>query len=163
MKPPTDAQLAVWKQLQWANALIMARFKSDLARSGLSVEEFDVLVHLAWAPSETLTLRELTATMVVSSALTRSGLTRLLDRMDRDRLVRRTLSKQDRRRFDVSLTAKGRRRFAQVWPEHADGIRRYFVDPLATEDLDDLDRILSVLIRTNEVELGHGDTRPDNS
>lgn len=159
MKPPTDAQLAVWKQLQWANALIMARFKSDLARSGLSVEEFDVLVHLAWAPSETLTLRELTATMVVSSALTRSGLTRLLDRMDRDRLVRRTLSKQDRRRFDVSLTAKGRRRFAQVWPEHADGIRRYFVDPLATEDLDDLDRILSVLIRTNEVELGHGDTR----
>ena len=163
MKPPTDAQLAVWKQLQWANALIMARFKSDLARSGLSVEEFDVLVHLAWAPSETLTLRELTATMVVSSALTRSGLTRLLDRMDRDRLVRRTLSKQDRRRFDVSLTAKGRQRFAQVWPEHADGIRRYFVDPLATEDLDDLDRILSVLIRTNEVELGHGDTRPDNS
>ena len=159
MKPPTDAQLAVWKQLQWANALIMARFKSDLARSGLSVEEFDVLVHLAWAPSETLTLRELTATMVVSSALTRSGLTRLLDRMDRDRLVRRTLSKQDRRRFDVSLTAKGRRRFAQVWPEHADGIRRYFVDPLATEDLDDLDRILSLLIRTNEVELGHGDTR----
>lgn len=159
MKPPTDAQLAVWKQLQWANALIMARFKSDLARSGLSVEEFDVLVHLAWAPSETLTLRELTATMVVSSTLTRSGLTRLLDRMDRDRLVRRTLSKQDRRRFDVSLTAKGRRRFAQVWPEHADGIRRYFVDPLATEDLDDLDRILSVLIRTNEVELGHGDTR----
>lgn len=137
----------------------MARFKSDLARSGLSVEEFDVLVHLAWAPSETLTLRELTATMVVSSTLTRSGLTRLLDRMDRDRLVRRTLSKQDRRRFDVSLTAKGRRRFAQVWPEHADGIRRYFVDPLATEDLDDLDRILSVLIRTNEVELGHGDTR----
>lgn len=139
--------------------MIMARFKSDLARSGLSVEEFDVLVHLAWAPSETLTLRELTATMVVSSTLTRSGLTRLLDRMDRDRLVRRTLSKQDRRRFDVSLTAKGRRRFAQVWPEHADGIRRYFVDPLATEDLDDLDRILSVLIRTNEVELGHGDTR----
>lgn len=137
----------------------MARFKSDLARSGLSVEEFDVLVHLAWAPSETLTLRELTATMVVSSTLTRSGLTRLLDRMDRDRLVRRTLSKQDRRRFDVSLTAKGRRRFAQVWPEHADGIRRYFVDPLATEDLDDLERILSLLIRTNEVELGHGDTR----
>lgn len=163
MTPPTDAQLAVWKQLQWANALIMGRFKSDLARSGLSVEEFDVLVHLAWAPSETLTLRELTATMVVSSALTRSGITRLLDRMDRDKLVRRTLSKQDRRRFDVSLTSKGRLRFAQVWPEHADGIRRYFVDALATEDLDDLARILSVLIRTNEVELGHGDTRPDDS
>jgi DNA-binding MarR family transcriptional regulator len=161
--PPTNAQLAVWKQLQWANALIMARFKSDLARSGLGVEEFDVLVHLAWAPSETLTLRELTATMVVSSALTRSGITRLLDRMDSDRLVRRTLSKQDRRRFDVSLTAKGRRRFAEVWPEHADGIRRYFVDPLAAEDLDDLGRILSVLIRVNEVELGRGDARPEGS
>src|ERR1022692_1031440 len=147
---PTDDQLAVWKQLQWATALIHARFRSDLAGSGMSIEEFDVLVHLAWAPSGTLGLQELTASMVVANALSRSGITRLLDRMERDALVLRTVSKHDRRRFDVSLTPKGRRRFEQIWPEHVAGIARYFAEPLAEHDIGELGKILADLIRANE-------------
>lgn len=144
-------QLATWKLFQWTHSLIMARLRSDLARAGLSLEEFDVLVHLAWARNETLMLQELTSSMVLSASLTRSGITRLLDRMERDGLVRRTLSREDRRRFDVSLTAKGRRRFAQIWPGHTDGIRQYFVDPLEAGDIAELARILSVLDSANEV------------
>ena len=150
MPKPDDDHLAVWKQLQWATALIMARFRHDLAESGLSLEEFDVLVHLAWAPSGTLALHELTASMVVADALSRSGITRLLDRMERDRLVRRTVSTRDRRRFDVSLTPHGRRRFEQLWPAHADGIGRYFAEPLAPGDISELGRILTSLIQANE-------------
>ena len=78
-----DDQLAVWKQLQWATALIMARFRRDLAGSGLSLEEFDVLVHLAWAPSQTLALHELAASMVVADALSRSELIYLLVSLDK--------------------------------------------------------------------------------
>ena len=59
----TDEQLAAWKQLQWATALITSRFRRDLAAAGLSLEQFDVLVHLAWAPSGTLPLHELTASL----------------------------------------------------------------------------------------------------
>lgn len=147
---PDDDQLAGWKQLQWATALIMARFRRDLAACGLSLEEFDVLVHLAWAPSGTLALHELTASMVVADALSRSGITRLLDRMERDGLIRRTVSTRDRRRFDVSLTPRGRRRFDQIWPTHADGIRRYFAQPLAPGDISELGRILGRLIQANE-------------
>jgi DNA-binding MarR family transcriptional regulator len=84
------------------------------------LEQLDVLVHLAWAPSGTLPLHELTAFMVVADALSRSGITRL-DRMDRDGLITRTVSTTDRRRFDVSLTPPGRLRFEQAWPAHADG------------------------------------------
>lgn len=150
----TDDQLTVWKQLQWATALIMGRFRRDLAASGLSLEEFDALIHLAQAPAGTLPLHELTTSMLVADALSRSGLTRLLDRMERDGLVRRTVSPHDRRRFDVSLTPDGRRRFDQIWPEHADGIGRYFVQPLARRDLDELGRILDTLIQANEEEPG---------
>ena len=146
----TEDQLAAWKQLQWATALIMARFRRDLAGSRLSLEEFDVLVHLAWAPSGTLALHELTASMVVADALSRSGITRLLDRMERDGLIRRTVSPRDRRRFDVSLTPPGRRRFEQVWPAHADGIGRYFAQPLERRDIAELGRILGRLIQANE-------------
>ena len=150
MQTLTEDQLAVWKQLQWATALIMARFRRDLAGSGLSLEEFDVLVHLAWAPSQTLALHELTASMVVADALSRSGITRLLDRLERDELIRRTVSARDRRRFDVSLTTHGRQQFEQIWPGHADGISRYFAQPLTARDIEDLARILDTLIQANQ-------------
>ena len=150
MPMPTEDQLAVWKQLQWATALITGRFRRDLAGWGLSLEQFDVLVHLAWAPSGTLPLHELTASMVVADALSRSGITRLLDRMERDGLITRTVSPADRRRFDVSLTPAGRLRFDQVWPGHADGIGRYFVRPLTPRDLGELSKILASLIQANQ-------------
>jgi DNA-binding MarR family transcriptional regulator len=150
----TDDQLAVWKQLQWATALIMARFRRDLAESGLSLEEFDVLVHLAWAPSQTLALHELAASMVVADTLSRTGITRLLDRMDRDGLITRTVSTTDRRRFDVSLTPQGRQRFEEVWPAHADGIGRYFAGHLTRRDIGELGRILGRLIHANENQPG---------
>ena len=150
MQTPTQDQLAAWKQLQWATALITSRFRRDLASAGLSLEQFDVLVHLAWAPSGTLPLHQLTASMVVADALSRSGITRLLDRMDRDGLITRTVSTTDRRRFDVSLTPAGQHRFDQAWPAHANGIGRYFVQPLAPRDVGELARILDTLIQANQ-------------
>jgi DNA-binding MarR family transcriptional regulator len=146
----TEDQLAAWKQLQWATALITNRFRRDLAGIGLSLEQFDVLIHLAGTPSGTLPLHELTASMVVGEALSRSGITRLLDRMERDGLITRTTSTTDRRRFDVSLTPHGRQLFGQIWPAHADGIERYFAQHLTTGDVTELARIMDVLIQANQ-------------
>src|SRR5690349_20868293 len=112
----TDDQLAAWKQLQWATALITSQFRRDLAAAGLS----------------------------------RSGITRLLDRMERDGLITRTVSTTDRRRFDVSLTTPGCLRFDQAWPAHADGIGRYFAQPLTPRDIGELARILDSLIQANQ-------------
>jgi DNA-binding MarR family transcriptional regulator len=147
---PTPEQLETWRHLQWANAVIMSRFRRDLAEFDLTIEEFDVLVHLAWAPSSSLPLHELTESMVTGSALSRSGITRLLDRMERDELVRRDLNRGDRRRFDVTLTRKGRARYDEVWLPHEDGIQEYFVTPLSKRDIADLSRILAKLIDANE-------------
>jgi DNA-binding MarR family transcriptional regulator len=147
---PSPNQLAAWRHLQWATALIMGRFRRDLADEALKLEEFDVLVHLAWAPRATLPLQELTASMVLGDALSRSGLTRILDRMEHDGLLRRRSNRQDRRRFDVSLTSRGREKFETVWPGHEDGIGQYFVDPLTESDIDRLNHILAKLIEANE-------------
>jgi hypothetical protein len=110
----------------------------------------DVLVHLAWAPSGTLPLHELTASMVVADALSRSGITHLLNRMERDGLITRTVSTTDRRRFDVSLTPSGQQRFEQAWRAHVEGIGRYFVQPLAPRDISELARIPDSLVQANE-------------
>ena len=156
---PTESQAAVWRQLQWATALIMGRFRRDLALEGLTIEEFDVLVHLAWAPTDTLPLQELTASMVLGDVLSRSGLTRLLDRMEQAGLIRRELNTSDRRRFDVTLSPTGRQRFDGIWPGHEDGIGRYFVDPLSPRDIDQLGAILGRLIRANEAAIRLEDQR----
>jgi DNA-binding MarR family transcriptional regulator len=129
---------------------ITNRFRRDLAGIGLSLEQFDVLIHLAGTPSGTLPLHELTASMVIGEALSRSGITRLLDRMERDGLITRTTSATDRRRFDVSLTPHGRQRFGQIWPAHADAIERYFAQHLTPGDVTELARILDALIQANQ-------------
>ena len=86
---------------------------------------------------------------VVADALSRSGITRLLDRMERDGLISRTVSTTDRRRFDVSLTPSGQQRFEQAWPAHAEGIGRYLVQPLAPRDIGELAWILDSLVQAS--------------
>jgi DNA-binding MarR family transcriptional regulator len=145
-----DDRLSAWRDLQWATSLIMSRFAHDLAGEDLTLEEFDVLVHLAWTRDGVLPLRDLVASLVSSYRLSRSGLTRLLDRMERDGLVERTLSREDRRQFDVALSRKGREVFDRVWPGHLQGIQRYFSEPLTGHDVRVLKRVLAKLIKTNE-------------
>jgi DNA-binding MarR family transcriptional regulator len=128
----------------------MSRFAYDLADEDLTLEEFDVLVHLAWARDGVLPLRALVASMVSGYQLSRSGLTRLLDRMERDGLIERTLSSEDRRQFDVAVTDQGREVFDRVWPGHLQGIQRFFSEPLSDDDVTVLKRVLGKLIRANE-------------
>ncbi len=128
----------------------MGRFARDLADEDMTLEEFDVLVHLAWARDGVLPLRALVASMVSGYQLSRSGLTRLLDRMERDGLVERTLSREDRRQFDVAVTVLGRGVFDRVWPGHLQGIQRSFSEPLTDHDVTVLKRVLAKLIRANE-------------
>ena len=131
----------------------MSRFGHDLSEQDLTLEEFDVLVHLAWAPDGVLPLRQLVASMVSGYQLSRSGLTRLLDRMERDGLVERSLSREDRRQFDVAISHQGREVFDRVWPGHLEGLQRYFSEPLTDRDVTVLKRVLAKLIRANEPPL----------
>lgn len=128
----------------------MSRFAHDLADQDVTLGEFDVLVHLAWARDGVLPLRHLVASMVTGYQLSRSGLTRLLDRMERDGLVERSLSREDRRQFDVAITHQGRVAFDRVWPGHMEGLRRYFSEPLTDRDVMVLKRVLAKLIHANE-------------
>jgi len=128
----------------------MSRFGQDLSEQDLTLEEFDVLVHLAWDPNGVLPLRQLVASMVLGYQLSRSGLTRLLDRMERDGLVERSLSRKDRRQFDVAISDRGRAVFDRAWSDHVAGLQRYFSDPLTDHDVTVLKRVLAKLIHANE-------------
>jgi DNA-binding MarR family transcriptional regulator len=74
--------------------------------------------------------------------------------MERDGLVERTLSHEDRRQFDVAISSQGRAVFDGVWPDHIEGLHHYFSEPLIDRDVTALKRVLAKLIRANEPPLG---------
>ena len=111
-----------------------SRFAAQLDRHRLSPVEFEVMMRLARTPGGRLRMTDLAG----QTSLSTSGVTRVVDRMDREGLIRREACATDRRSSYAVITEAGLARLEQVLPEHLELIQRWFVDPLAPGQLDDL-------------------------
>jgi DNA-binding MarR family transcriptional regulator len=130
---------AAWRALLGAHASLMRQLATDLAmKTHLSLGDFDVLAHLALAGGE-LRMTDL-ATQAFSS---RSGMTRRIDRLVDDGLVRRTGAGADGRGVVIGLTDAGLDRLREALPVHLREVRRLFVDPLDDQELEVLERALA--------------------
>ena len=119
-----------WHALIRSHARIVRILEAELdAEHGLSLPGYEVLAHLSEAPGERLRMSDL-ATCAV---LTPSGLTRLVDKLAREGLVRRDRCGEDGRVVYAVLTSAGRRRLTAAYPTHLRGVREHFVDRLAPE------------------------------
>lgn len=128
---PDDQQLAAWRALLYAHALVVEAIERDLAAAGLvPLTWYDVLVALWEAPDHRLRLRELAREVVLS----RSGLTRLVDRLETAGLLRREPCLDDRRGAYAVLTAAGREAQLRAWPVYAHGIADRFGRHLSPEE-----------------------------
>jgi len=96
---------------------------------GLSLGWLDVLIHLEEAPAG-LRMNELAEHILQS----KSGLTRIVDRMSEEGLVRRERPEDDRRVVLVLLTDQGRATLAAARVVHRAGIQRHFLDHLTPAD-----------------------------
>lgn len=99
------------------------------AAGGVSLRWYDVLVHLEDSP-EGLPMNELAGRILQS----KSGLTRVVDRMEEKRLVRRDRPPHDRRVVLVHLTPAGTEVLAASRRIHRDGIQRHFAEHLDSRD-----------------------------
>lgn len=110
---------------------VAADLKSD---SGFSISEFDILLRLATAPEGQLRPSELAA----SADLTTGGCTRLLDRLERDDVIRRDRHPTDRRGYVVVLTESGAQQLKAALPNHLQGLQRHFIDLFDADELQNL-------------------------
>ena len=108
----------------------------------LSLASYDVLVQLAEAPQRRLRMTELAAAVLLS----RSGVTRLVDRLEKAGLVARCPVAGDGRGVAAELTAAGLDRLRNAAPTHLAGVIRHFVQQLEPADLDAMARISRRLI-----------------
>jgi DNA-binding MarR family transcriptional regulator len=132
----TDAvapeDLAVWRSLQRMHVTIMRRLENALLSAhDLPLASFDVLQQLAQAPHQRLRMNDL----AVGVLLSRSGLTRLVDRLEREGLVTRNACPSDARGLFAVLTPVGRRRLADAVPTYNRCIRECFLNHIGVGEL----------------------------
>ncbi|MDQ3655049.1 MAG: MarR family transcriptional regulator [Chloroflexota bacterium] len=135
-----EAGLAAWEAFIFAHAAVVGRIERETSRADIvSLTWYDVLVALANAPQQRLRLNELAERVVLS----RSGLTRLLDRIEKAGLIRREPAPGDRRGTFAVLTREGAWAQHQTWPYYAAGIARHFSQYLSEEEK----RVLATALR----------------
>ena len=117
----------LWRRFVETHAAIVRRLDDDLrAQSGLSLSSFEVLYELVRAPGNRLRMAELADRLL----FTRSGVTRLVDRLERDGLVERNDCAHDGRGVYAILTERGFETFEAAAAPHVDGVRSLFLDRL---------------------------------
>ncbi|MEO3826172.1 MarR family winged helix-turn-helix transcriptional regulator [Actinomadura sp. B10D3] len=140
--PLSAAELTVWRTLLRAEAQISRQLQADLlARHDLPLGSYEVLTHLGEAPGGRLRMNDLADRVLLS----RSGLTRLVDRMQRDGLVIRRPCPYDARGMYAALTSAGRDRLAEATPTYRQGVRDHVLSRLDEPDLRALGAILDKL------------------
>jgi MarR family 2-MHQ and catechol resistance regulon transcriptional repressor len=108
------------------------RFAAQFDEHRLSAVEFEVLMRLARSPGARLRMTDLAG----QTSLSTSGVTRVVDRMDRDGLVRREACPSDRRSSYAVITPAGRQRLDLVLPGHLELIQQWFIAQLTPQQLD---------------------------
>ncbi len=134
----TREQLSAWRSFLRAHAAITRTLEAELvADQDLSLAAYDVLVQLAEAPERRLRMTELADAVLLS----RSGVTRLVDRMERAGLVSRCRVESDGRGVAAELTEAGLSRLRTASEPHLAGVVRHFASRLDDDDLAALERI----------------------
>ena len=137
-----ERELGAWKGFLRTHAVMSRRLDAELiAEHGLPLSSYEVLLYLADSPRGAMRMAELADSVLLS----RSGLTRLVDRLERDALVRREACPGDARGLNAVITDKGRKRFAKARRTHLDGVRRLFLDRLTHAEMDELGALWSRL------------------
>ena len=135
---PGGRGVGAWRALLQAHATLMRQLATDLVQeTGLTLGDFDVLAQLAVAGGE-LRMTELAARALSS----RSGMTRRIDRLVEEGLVRRANADADARGVVVALTDAGVARLTETAPVHLRGVANLFVAPLDDQELAVLERAL---------------------
>jgi DNA-binding MarR family transcriptional regulator len=125
----TDAdRLTPWKLFLHAHAAVMEALEEELVDElDLPLTWYEVLFRLADAPDGRMRMTDLARSLLLS----KSGVTRLVDRMESAGLVERGVCASDRRGSFAVITTQGRALYRKAAPIHLRGIDRLFLDHLS--------------------------------
>ncbi|GAA3443327.1 MarR family winged helix-turn-helix transcriptional regulator [Planomonospora venezuelensis] len=131
MLPFDDPRLTAMGLLAEVSSGLSAKTMPALLAGGISEVDFETLIRLARSPGQRLRMSDLAA----QTNLSTSGVTRVVDRLEREGLVVRQACATDRRASYAAITQAGTDRLAAVLPQHLQDIETWFTGLLPPERL----------------------------
>ena len=136
-----DPRLTVVGLFMEAHEGLTAKFSARFTGHDLSETEFEVLLRLARTPGRRLRMGDLSD----QTSLSTSGITRVVDRLERDGLIARDSCEDDRRGTWARITEPGAERIGAVLPGHLDDVEEWFTGRLEPGQLAALTDALRVV------------------
>jgi len=139
-----DPRLAPWRAFLLAHARVARRMDEELrAEHDISFAEYDALLTIAQAPGRRIRMGQLADEVLLS----KSGVTRLIDRLVGDGLVERSACLADARGAEAVLTERGLTRLRAASRTHLRGISEHFLAVVDPADMDTLERTMAAVAR----------------
>lgn len=138
--PFTARELAAWRGMLQVHAQVTQQLDAQMrSEHGLPVSSYEVLMFLGDAPGRRLRMADIASQVLLS----RSGLTRLIDRLEREGYVARCAAEDDGRGFFAELTDAGAELLEAARRTHRAGVREAFLGRLDPRDQEALGEIWS--------------------
>jgi DNA-binding MarR family transcriptional regulator len=143
-------ELAAWRGMLETHSRLIAELDAELEREhDLPLSAYEVLMYLGDTESGRMRMSELADHLLLS----RSGITRLADRLERRGLIERERCSDDGRGFFAQLTPAGRGKLERARPSHLAAVRRVFLARLEPGEIETLASVWGRLL----VQTGAGD------
>ena len=128
-------ELAAWRGFLRTHARLLRHLDRQLIEEqGLPTSSYEVLLRLAEAPRGTMRMKDIADSLLLS----RSGLSRVVDELERKRYVARQACQSDARGTEAVITRSGRGAFRRAQNSHLRSVRAEFLDKLSKEQLREL-------------------------
>jgi DNA-binding MarR family transcriptional regulator len=132
------AELRAWRGMLRVHSRLVKVLDARLDQDhGLPLTSYEVLVHLSEADGGRMRMCDLAESILLS----RSGLTRLVDRLERDGLLERVACADDARGSYATLTPAGREKLAEARVSHLEGVRSLFLEHFSEAELESLGQL----------------------
>jgi DNA-binding MarR family transcriptional regulator len=153
---PDDPGMRTWVRFLQAHAAVTRRLEAELqGECDISLGEYEAHLQLDAAEEGRLRMSDLASSLLLS----RSGVTRLVDRLVAAGDVERRTCPSDARGSFAAITDAGRRRLRAAAPVHLRGVREHFLEPLPADEVEPLGRTLARLV-PSDVEAACRATAP---
>ncbi len=146
-----ETQLEAWRKYYVSFWRVFAAIEADLAAASLpSLSWYDALYQLYLAPERRLRM----SALAQGALLSRSGLTRLVDKLEKEKLIERQACPADGRVQHAQLTAKGVELLRKIWPVYRTGIAKYFAPHVSDAEAKEIAAVFGRIVSAAETAAG---------
>jgi len=142
-KTPSNNAITAWIQLHRTHRVLLEKVEHSLKESGFPpLDWYDVLLELNREPKAGLRQFEIGERVL----LNKHNLSRLIDRLEKEKLVGRFICAEDGRANRIQITPKGEKLLKQAWPVYQQSIQDNFASKLSAEEIKAMSIIMLKLL-----------------